>query len=125
LWIRNCYITHAGAFPKWGKPSVIWYGIRDCPELVDLAGDLDDSLNQELNIDKETRPFRSHLTIARLKKGRKIKTANIRKMLDTAVDILKLKNYTVPVSEFHLCASTLTPEGPIYDRLDEYRLGEG
>lgn len=56
-----------GAFPSLRRPQVIWVGITEgADRLKALAGRLDDELARE-RFPKEPRPFRPHLTLARIR----------------------------------------------------------
>jgi 2'-5' RNA ligase len=58
-------IRGAGAFPPTGRPRTIWLDIRDGIEALEgLAASLDDRLARA-GWERERRPFRAHLTLAR------------------------------------------------------------
>ena len=58
-------IRGAGSFPPTGRPRTIWLDVRDgADELEALATRLDDHLF-EAGWERERRPFRAHLTLAR------------------------------------------------------------
>jgi 2'-5' RNA ligase len=58
-------IRGAGSFPPTGRPRTIWLDVRDGAERLEgLAGRLDDRLAAD-GWDRERRPFRAHLTLAR------------------------------------------------------------
>jgi len=58
-------IRGAGSFPPSGRPRTIWLDIRDgVAELEALAARLDDRL-VDAGWERERRPFRAHLTLAR------------------------------------------------------------
>jgi 2'-5' RNA ligase len=58
-------IAGAGGFPSPNRPRALWLGLsEDGDSLADLARRLDDGLAAE-GWDRETRPFRAHLTLAR------------------------------------------------------------
>jgi RNA 2',3'-cyclic 3'-phosphodiesterase len=58
-------IRGAGSFPPTGRPRTIWLDIRDgVDSLEGLAARLDDSL-AGAGWERERRPFRAHLTLAR------------------------------------------------------------
>jgi 2'-5' RNA ligase len=58
-------IAGAGAFPSHGRPRALWLGIAEGADRLDaLAGRLDEALEQA-GWDREERPFRPHLTLAR------------------------------------------------------------
>lgn len=58
--------TQFGAFPNFGRARVVWVGMTGETELRVLAHDLD-QMFEGLGIPRETRVFRAHLTLGRLK----------------------------------------------------------
>jgi RNA 2',3'-cyclic 3'-phosphodiesterase len=60
-------IADSGVFPPKGAPRVLWVGIHQGGEaLQDIAGRLNEAV-EPLGFPKDTRPFRAHLTIGRVK----------------------------------------------------------
>jgi RNA 2',3'-cyclic 3'-phosphodiesterase len=58
-------VRGAGSFPPTGRPRTIWLDIRDGVESLEgLAARLDDRL-ADAGWERERRPFRAHLTLAR------------------------------------------------------------
>ena len=58
-------IAGAGGFPSEARPRTIWLGLREGAEaLADLARSVDAAL-EPLGWDRQDRPFRAHLTLAR------------------------------------------------------------
>lgn len=58
-----------GAFPDPKRPRVLWAGLRDeTSGLSMLQKAVEDAL-EELGIGRESRPFRTHVTLGRVKKG--------------------------------------------------------
>jgi len=62
------HIGNAGAFPNKRRPRVLWLSTTSAPEtgVRDLHLALDNRLN-DLGFEKETKPFRPHLTLSRIK----------------------------------------------------------
>jgi len=61
----------AGVFPPHGAPRVLWVGIvQGAAEAIALQAAVADRL-APLGIEKEARPFRPHLTLARWREGRR------------------------------------------------------
>jgi RNA 2',3'-cyclic 3'-phosphodiesterase len=62
-------LSSAGAFPSPRKPRVLWLGAAEGgPELTQLAKLLAEGL-RSAGFELEERPFRAHLTVARVKPG--------------------------------------------------------
>lgn len=111
----NIKIKGCGAFPNTNRIKVIWVGLDEDEILKNLHDRLDKEFNSiGFDLDKK---FSSHLTIGRMKsaKGK----ADVKKTIETnkTVDI-----GTMEVNTIILKKSTLTPSGPIYEDLIEYRL---
>ncbi|MCP4640452.1 MAG: RNA 2',3'-cyclic phosphodiesterase [bacterium] len=103
-----------GAFPNPRRPSVIWAGIQpmDGP-LAEVQAACEDAA-RAIGLKGEKRPFRPHLTLARVRDHRD--AGNLAPLL--------LREHTYDGGSFSvngvsLFTSTLTPHGPIYDRVRE------
>ena len=111
-----------GTFPDSMQPQTIWVGLGG--NLVSLS-----ELHRCLEIDlrvigylPEGRPFRPHLTIARVRQDA-IPVA--RRELKEALSRLKAPLVQEAVSGISLMQSTLSPSGAIYNRLCHARLSGG
>ncbi|MEM3038334.1 MAG: RNA 2',3'-cyclic phosphodiesterase [Thermoplasmata archaeon] len=104
-------IVGTGAFPNERAPRVLWVGLSDGGKLAEIAGEIDASM-VEFGIPKEQRPFRPHITIARVKSMQGI---------DEALRVLgeyKSASFgSFEVKDMRLKKSTLTPAGAIYEDL--------
>jgi RNA 2',3'-cyclic 3'-phosphodiesterase len=115
-------VEQAGAFPNWRKPSVLWLGLSPSDELRSLAKDIDLCLHDRIGTGIEKREFRAHITIARFKGRETFDTIPAKDWMEKAVRDLENNNYTIPVNEFYLINSTLTPKGPIYRKISSFPL---
>jgi len=111
-----------GAFPSFRKPSVLWLGSSMGDAIKDLSEDLDSRLHEEIGTPREKREFKAHLTVARVKGRGYFPADDARNMMQRALDDLGSEGYRIPLREYHLYNSTLTPEGPIYNRLASFPL---
>lgn len=59
-------VEGVGGFPSLESPRVVWAGIKDNEALSVLHEKLEDAL-EGLGFERETRPFRAHLTLCRIK----------------------------------------------------------
>ncbi len=60
-------IDRLGSFPGPERPRVIWVGLDgDLKSLSEIARDIDD-MATDFGVKRETRPFRAHITLGRLK----------------------------------------------------------
>lgn len=94
-------------------PKVIFINV-ECPELVDLAKQIDDALSGLFA--PESRPFVTHVTIARIKGicdyaafSDFIKTVNV-------------ESLEFDITSFIIKSSILTSNGPIYSDIEIYTL---
>jgi 2'-5' RNA ligase len=112
-------IKHLGAFPNWKRPRVIFVVAHEKDNnLATIYSRLDDSLT-ELGIKKEGREFTPHLTVGRVKSPN-----NLRALVET-VDSLKESSFgQYTVESIALMQSDLKPTGPVYKKLDEFKLGQ-
>ena len=107
-------IVRTGAFVKRRGPSVLWLGT----EVVAAAGDPFAAL-AGLNASESKRPFRPHLTIARIKDPRKAKD------LIEKHKRAEFESLPFDVSELVIYESTLLPTGSVYTRLAGFPLERG
>ena len=96
------------------RPRVIWCDVTDGGESAALARQVDDLL-APLGFPRETRPFRPHVTLARIKEFHP-------SQCQAVAEIPREPLGTCRVESIKLKKSTLTPRGPIYDDLAEVAL---
>jgi 2'-5' RNA ligase len=95
-------------------PRVIWATVEDGGKTALLAEEID-SVLAPLGFPKEKRPFRAHITLARVKEYHP----------DIPRVITPLSSFSgggMRVTHFVLKKSTLTPPGPIYETISEFSL---
>ena len=99
-----------GVFPNLKMPSVIWAGLHISGKTINELYNQIEEFASALGFEKEKREFSPHLTLARVRKGKKISD--------------DLRNYIINNKETHLWessfkrlvlfSSNLTPKGPVY-----------
>jgi 2'-5' RNA ligase len=101
-----------GVFPDARRPRVIWAGLSGQLEiLANLQQTLDAHL-ADLGFSKETRAFKSHLTLGRVKG--KIDSARMK----TAIDKLKeFESESFEINQVILFKSELRPSGAVYTKV--------
>ena len=110
-----------GCFPNYRRIRIFWLGLDgDVDRLLDLQEEIDKALAKE-GFPREGRPFTAHLTLARLRDesspqdrlelAEKIQGASFEPCCGFNVDHIVLMK------------STLTPHGPLYTRLSEFKFG--
>ena len=113
-------VRHAGLFPDSRRPRVIWLGLEgDVGALKALQEEVDRGL-ERYGFSREDRPFRAHLTLARIKSPRGL----------TGLDRVMKKSDVYEAGHFRaegltLFRSNLTPQGAIYSRLAYYPFRSG
>ncbi len=104
-----------GAFPSGRKPRVIWAGLEgDLKPLLRLQKELEDSL-AKLGFEPESRPFVPHLTLGRVKSGRKMD--KLRQVLAEKNDRVGEGWEEMQIENLVLYQSTLKPSGAVYTPL--------
>lgn len=93
------------------QPRVLWCDVRDGGKTGMLHGLIEDAL-EPLGIPRDDRPFRPHVTIARV---RQFDTSLVSCLRGLPPDEFG----TCRVGSFQLKKSTLTPQGPVYETLLE------
>ncbi|MDI6731093.1 MAG: RNA 2',3'-cyclic phosphodiesterase [Candidatus Margulisbacteria bacterium] len=99
-------------FPNEKRPRGIWIGITEgTDQLNSLAGRLEEKL---LNAgDKsETREFNPHITIGRVKEN-----SGLEKLKQKITKLHALKFGKLLIEKISIMKSTLTPKGPVYERI--------
>ncbi len=109
-------MERVGIFGSVYNPRVIWFGLRHVEPVKALAEDMLDSL-ESIGYTRDRQNFRPHITIGR------VKSVGSKKYFQQVIDRYN-DSYIqpVPVDEFHLIESHLTPQGPVYDTLETFVL---
>jgi len=111
-------IGRLGVFPDLRRPRVLWVGTTgDVEKLVALQKRLDKEF-AAIGFPAEERPFRAHLTLARIRDART--TAGIEEAMKKHTDFAA-GEFTA--RELILFQSKLTPQGAVYTKLKTFLLG--
>ena len=104
-------LSGAGFFPDEKRPRIFWVGTGAGSEkLVALAEDL---LSKP-----EDRPFLPHLTVARIKVGKGLRSLPLQEL-----SFWKTRNFgSFPVNGFCLMESLLLPTGVVYRKVHSFSL---
>lgn len=108
-------ISGSGGFPNVFFPKVIWAGIQIEKNLTDLF-QLVESAALKCGFNAEDRNFHPHLTLARVKESCR------KELSDFLKNSRNLEFGTFCVNEFCIYKSELTPEGPIYSKIQNFEL---
>lgn len=111
-------LLSAGAFPSPSRPRVIWIGVdEENKEGSHLANLIEEKL-APLGIEKESRAFHPHLTLAR------VKFLKDKSSVKNALTSLKVPSAEMTATKITLFQSTLAREGAIYTVLYEAEFGK-
>jgi 2'-5' RNA ligase len=100
-----------GAFPSPRRVQVIWLALRDeRGEIAALAGRVNRRL-EESGFGRPDKPFRSHVTLGRVRRGARVSFEQMSQDLTT-------DDHAFSISSIVLMKSTLTPQGPVYTPLE-------
>lgn len=109
-----------GAFPNFRKARVVWFGVEQSPRLELLHHDVELAYG-ELGFEVEGRPFRPHLTLARVKERLDEQQA---KELSRAAKRVEYRTNVV-IRSVDLMCSELGPAGSSYTMLASAPLRSG
>jgi len=106
-----------GIFGSSYNPRVIWLGIKEPESVNALAEDILNTLDKS-GYPRDDQHFRPHLTIGR------VKMLKFKKDFQNIINRFKSTYFQeVQVNSFELFESKLTPQGPIYTKLQTFYLG--
>jgi len=112
-------VQGTGCFPSERRPRVFWVGMGgdDIDKLISLQELIESELAGQ-GFPAETRPFKPHLTVARIKENRGLSVL-LEKFLQFDFPPAEL-----PVEEIQVMRSELRPEGAVYSVQKTYKLKE-
>lgn len=106
-----------GAFPNLRAPRVLFFGVEmGVQPLAALAQDVDRSLEEAIGLDRETRDFHAHATVARIKEPLP------RSITDLLAVVPPLSHPVTRVSTFDLMESRLGRTGAQYSVVKRFAL---
>ena len=111
-------VHEIGAFPNFRRARVVWIGVEQEPRLELLHHDLELACEQA-GFEVEGRPFRPHITLARVRAPLPAERA---RALARVARTVRVKTM-VPVERITLFESTLAPTGARYRRIHAAPLG--
>jgi len=99
-----------GCFPDEQSPRVFFAALQDGPEIHELIGQLEVML-ENLGHKVDTRPWRAHLTLGRIKDWSRCKVTGA-----------KIPSMNFTVKSVELMESELTPDGSVYSVIKSFPL---
>jgi RNA 2',3'-cyclic 3'-phosphodiesterase len=108
-------LSNVGCFPNANNPRVVWAGIQEeTGQLSSLQAVLETEL-VALGFEREERPFRPHLTLARIQRGSAREEA--RQLGQAALTCPVPDQEPISVDRVCVIKSELTPHGAVYTHL--------
>lgn len=104
-------LSGKGCFPNCKQPRVLWIGVNDLKEKMRALQKQIDNNFYSVQIPRENRNFKPHLTIGRVKQNRKLGT------ILSKFEQFQLGEFVVDVGEVYLMKSELLPTGAKYSIL--------
>ena len=104
-------IHHLGAFPRIQRPRVIWAGITNGANHLSRMAEKIETALCRLGFPKADKPFSPHITLGRVRSPR-----NLQQWIPLLESYTWTSAFIQDVQEVILYRSTLTPQGPTYDR---------
>ena len=96
-----------GQFPPRGRPRVVWAGLSGDVAALEALAERVDRACAALDFPREDRPFRAHVTLARVNDDAR----------PGPLPAVSLEAAPQPIDGLHLIHSTLTPQGSVYRRV--------
>ena len=116
-------LGNVGAYPNNRNPRILWVGLDgDVVSLHEAHRRIETCLG-EINIKPDSRKFRPHLTIARLRD--RMSSTERRRAAEAMYSAQFRTGLPIPVEQFSLVRSVLRPEGPQYTTLADITLDHG
>jgi 2'-5' RNA ligase len=113
-------LNGVGAFPSIKYMKVIWVGVQNAEELINIANNLNSKLDK-LGISRADHSFSPHVTVARVKG-----VSGGKERLISVLSRYREHNFgSIDVDCIRLKRSVLTPKGPEYSTVKEVKLGMG
>ena len=111
-------VARFGFFPNPHQPHSLFAGVQAGPGLTELAGALEAKL-QTLGCKPETRPYRPHVTLARIKRAEADGLRAVRERI-AAIENPHFGEFAA--TKFHLYRSTPGAGSSVYTKLATYDL---
>jgi 2'-5' RNA ligase len=111
----------AGAFPNLRRPQTIWLGVREGNERMANLADRVERALKRFGFRRETRQFRSHLTLGRMRRDGG--GPGGRELAELLAQFADYEAGRMPVEEIVVFSSQLERTGPIYEAMRRAPLG--
>ncbi|MFH1691280.1 MAG: RNA 2',3'-cyclic phosphodiesterase [Candidatus Omnitrophota bacterium] len=113
----NAALNELGGFPSLKSLQILWAGINDSDKKITALASTAENALYELGFKKETKEFRAHLTLARLRSN-----LNKLQLIEKVRKINKTMQPEIfPIDNITLFESHLTTQGPIYSHIHQIK----
>ncbi len=110
-------VDGVGAFPSLVKPRIIFLHVNANEALYNLQKQIEETM-VSIGFKRESRVFKPHITIYRIKKPWTWKTYLEKNLRNINLEV------SLKINNFKLKESILTPKGPIYKDIFRYEFGD-
>lgn len=110
----NIDLKGLGAFPNARSPKVVWIGVHSNEVLENIADQITTMLDS-LSVNYDDKPFKGHVTVARVNYS----DPGLSKVIDSHQDT-EFGSFTC--SEIKIMKSDLTPKGAVHSVLETVKL---
>ncbi len=113
-------VARVTSVPPVGAMRMVWVGIDEQTGKLNRLYELLEKSYAAMGFGKESRSFRPHLTLGRVKSGQ-----NVRQLREDVSEIADTEFGIASINEMIVFSSKLTPAGPIYSPMVTVKLGSG
>jgi RNA 2',3'-cyclic 3'-phosphodiesterase len=113
----------AGAFPNLRRPNVVWAGVAGSTAAIERIQAAAGAALESLGLPRETRPFRAHLTLGRVR--HEAAPAQLERLGEAIRSLPPVAPLPWVVERVVLFRSQLRPNGPVYTEIGDWRLEIG
>jgi 2'-5' RNA ligase len=110
-------VSGVGAFPNVRRPSVVWVGMQPVEGPLAALQSHAEQAAHAIGLAPESKSFHPHVTLARIRDDR-----NLGNLPGALADAREYHAGDFTAEHVALFSSELKPGGPIYRRLEEFRL---
>lgn len=109
-------LSELGAFPGLKYPRVVWIGIAEGKTELSKLAELIENVLVQVKFPKEKRGFSAHFTLGRFRSNKN------KYVLCEKLNTIQVPGLRQEIKSVALFKSTLTPKGPLYEKISEEKL---
>ena len=112
------HLSGIGAFPDLRHPKVVWAALDDSKKELQTIAEVLRGEMIKLGVAQDEHSFKPHITLGRVRSS-----VNLKNLIQTMQQITFKCTIEQVFDKIILYKSTLTPQGPIYEALEEFEMG--